>query len=245
MPRELLGTQALRSVLVCVTFTAEQSLLLKFASPTAESLIWINQVPVASPPGIATLTRLVEPSMVVMLSAKVEVTTGPPHVPSHETTMLLGVIMPARKPEPVALTLLTPATPVLGIVLAFNFTDVTAQEVSGKSITQQTQKAVFNTRFGLVANLAVALVLLRVPRHRNSRRPPEAVANNTHVLGSGTGGGPPAGLAAITAKSPSFRFSPAEGKILAVKPALMFAVEPSLSATVSGLKSPVKIASMG
>ena len=60
---------------------------------------------------------------------------------------------------------------------------------------KQTQRAVFNTRFGLEANLAVALVLLRVPQHRNSRRPPEAVANNTHVLGSGTGAGPPAGLA--------------------------------------------------
>src|SRR5215831_6826846 len=106
MPNELLGRQAERVGLVCVTLTSEQlEPVSKGTSPPApESLRDTKYMPVTSVPGTRKETRREVPISVITETALVEADAAPPQVVDSLTITLAGVICPAGKLLPITLT---------------------------------------------------------------------------------------------------------------------------------------------
>ena len=121
-PSELVGTQAAKVALVCVTLTFEHVVLLKFASPTARSLMLTKYVSDASDAGRLKLKRLTDPTIAVTLLAAAVAADAPPQVSEKLAMILDGVSVPAGMPDAMTLTLVTPATPLSGSVAAARFT---------------------------------------------------------------------------------------------------------------------------
>lgn len=173
--------------------------------------------------------------MFLIVLAVVEAATAPPQLNEKFTVTLPGAIGIDGKPEPVMFTCERPATPLSGAVQVFRWT--CANDGDADNVIASATIANGNT--DLLIERARFLRLTKII-------PPSPVIIKIHVLGSGTvGGGVDPVVAKMTAKSPLLRVVPKEGVIVALKDELIVCVEPSFSVIVSGLKVPVRVASVG
>src|ERR1019366_2336716 len=191
-------------------------------------------------------TRLMLPIIMVIVEADVVAEAAPPQLVARETVMWPGTMIPkAGKPEPVAFTKLTPATPLLGAVATLSFTVTPTAVAHEEELSKATHETRSASRTRLLSDSA-ALSLAQDRRLLASANDATPAALRIQDEGSGTAPLDGASVALMITLSPSCIIPPPpEPKRVAVKPGRMLGGEESNNIRAVGLKTPVRVASTG